>query len=489
MEFTLVIVGRPNVGKSTLFNRLAGQRLALVDDTPGVTRDRREAQARLGDLPFRIVDTAGLEEGGPSSLFGRMRAQTDEAIKIADAAIMMIDARAGVTPLDEYFADWLRRKSIPAILVANKCEGSAGEAGLIESFSLGLGEPLPISAEHGEGLAELYEALRPLIDNWQAAKASGSTVQDGDDDSKPDTDVSTGETVTPGLKQGNLDFSFEDSFMPGEKPMRLAIVGRPNVGKSTLINRLVGEDRLITGPEAGLTRDSIAVDWDWKGHAIRLFDTAGLRKKARVQERLEQLSVGDTLRAIRFAEVVVLLLDARDGLERQDMRIASQVIDEGRGLVAVLNKWDLIEDRLGVERHVRETLNRALPHARGLELVPMSALEGGGISKLMPAVWKTYELWNSRVRTAPLNEWLRFTMEQHPPPISGGRRLKIRYMAQVKTRPPTFALFVNRPKDLPGSYLRYLENELRRTFKLPATPLRFLLRQGENPYQGRRKRR
>jgi GTP-binding protein len=485
MEFTLVIVGRPNVGKSTLFNRLAGKRLALVDNTPGVTRDRREAKARLGDLSFRIVDTAGLAEGDPSSLFGRMRAQTEEAIKTADAAIMMIDARAGLMSLDEYFANWLRQKSIPTILVANKCEGSAGQAGVIESYSLGLGEPIPVSAEHGEGLAELYELLRPLVD----AQASESSLPGDDDGSQSDSKRLAGDPITPGLKQGDLDFSFADSFVPGHKPMRLAIVGRPNVGKSTLINRLLGEERLITGPEAGLTRDSIAVDWDWDGHAICLFDTAGLRKKAKVQERLEQLSVSDSLRAIRFAEVVVLLLDARDGLERQDMRIASQVLDEGRGLVVALNKWDLIEDRLSVERKVREALDRTLPHARGLELVLISALEGGGVHKMMPAVWKTYELWNRRIQTAPLNEWLRLTMEQHPPPLSGGRRLKIRYMVQVKTRPPTFALFVNRPKNLPGSYLRYLENELRRAFRLPATPLRFLLRQGENPYAGRRKRR
>ena len=489
MEFTLVIVGRPNVGKSTLFNRLAGQRLALVDDTPGVTRDRREAKAGLGDLTFRIVDTAGLEEGDPASLFGRMRAQTDEAIKTADAAIMMVDARTGLTPLDEYFADWLRRKSIPAILVANKCEGSAGQAGLIECYALGLGDPLPVSAEHGEGMAEIYNALQPLIDNWQAAKTAELATHGEGDDSLARSAPSFQDAVVPGLKQGDLEFSFEDSFVWGDKPLRLAIVGRPNVGKSTLINRLVGEEGLITGPEAGLTRDSIAVDWDWDGHAMRLFDTAGLRKKAKVRDKLEQLSVSDTLRAIRFAEVVVLLLDARDGLERQDMRIASRVLEEGRGLVVALNKWDLIGDRLSVERQVREILARTLPHARGLELVPISALEGGGLGKLMPALWKTYGLWNSRVQTAPLNEWLGLTMERHPPPLSGGRWLKIRYMVQIKTRPPTFALFVNRPKDLPGSYLRYLENELRRAFKLPATPVRFLLRQGENPYKGRRKRR
>jgi GTP-binding protein len=482
MPLTIAILGRPNVGKSTLFNRLAGRRLALVDDTPGVTRDRREAAGSLGDLSFRIIDTAGLEEGDEASLFGRMRLQTDMALDDADVVFMLIDARAGITPLDRHFSDWLRRQDKPVILVVNKCEGRAGGDGLYESYSLGLGDPVPISAEHGEGLADLYTELLAATEKLGlVADGTGEETAGAEDLAAPDSDLE--------IIEGNLEYQFEDDPDADEKPLQLAIVGRPNVGKSTLINQLIGENRLVTGPEAGLTRDSISVDWSWKGRAVRLFDTAGLRRKAKVVDRLERMSVEDTLRAIRFANVVILVIDAVQGIEKQDLRIANMVADEGRALILVPNKWDIIEDRLGCMRKMRDDLTRSLPNLKEIEVVPLSALTGQGTKKLLPAVGRAYELWNSRVGTAALNRWLANVTEQHPPPMANGKRVRIRFMAQIKTRPPTFTLFCNRPANLAASYLRYMENEMRRVFRLPGTPLRFLLRAGKNPYEGKRKTR
>lgn len=478
MSFTIAIIGRPNVGKSTLFNRLVGKRLALVDDTPGVTRDRREGEGSLGDLNFKIIDTAGLEEAEKGSLSARMREQTDAGLASADMAIMMLDARAGVTPLDKHFADWIRKRGgCPVILVANKAEGTAGNQGAYEAYGLGLGEPIAISSEHGEGLAELYGAV------LEAAEKLGI-------DTLPDKTKRAEKITGPGadLTEGDLGYEFEDKDTEIEKPMRIAIVGRPNAGKSTLVNQLIGEDRMVTGPEAGITRDSISVEWEYEGRSIKFFDTAGLRKKSRVQGKLEKLSVADALRAVKFAEVVVLLVDAELGLEKQDLKIASLVVQEGRGLVIALNKWDLINNSLESLKALKDTLTRSLPQLKGVKTVNFSAKTGQRTSTLMPAILETHALWNSRIPTSHFNQWLSGVIDQHPPPMVKGRRLKIRFGAQVKTRPPTFVLFVNRPADLPDSYVRYLENELRRGFKLPATPIRFLTRKGANPYESRRRK-
>jgi GTP-binding protein len=451
MTFTVAIVGRPNVGKSTLFNRLVGQRLALVDPEPGVTRDRREGEARLLDLAFRVIDTAGLEEAFDESLEARMRAQTEQAVAGADLALFVIDARAGVTPLDRHFAAWLRRAPTPVLVVANKCEGRAAEAGLAEAHGLGLGAPLALSAEHALGLGDLHEAIGERLAAWQAEVAAVADGADGGD----------------GAADGRL---------------QLAVVGRPNVGKSTLVNRLIGEERLLTGAEAGITRDAIAVDWRYKDRAIRLIDTAGLRRRPRVVAKVEKLSVADALRAVRFAQVVVLLVDAEAPLEKQDLTIARRVVDEGRALVIAVNKWDLCRDRAGATKVLRERLERSLPQTRGLSVVPISALQGRGLERLLDAVLAAYDVWNRRVPTAALNRWLEAVTARHPPPAPGGRRIKLRYMTQPKTRPPTFALFCSRLEELPGAYLRYLENALREAFDLPGTPLRINLRKGRNPY-------
>ncbi len=482
MKFTIALIGRPNVGKSTLFNRLAGKRLALVDDTPGVTRDRREGVGTLGDLTFRMYDTAGLEEAKPGSLFARMREQTDAAVEQSDIIIMMIDARAGVTPLDEYFAQWLRKQKKRTILVANKCEGTKADHGLYEAFKLGLGTPVGISSEHGDGLADLYGEILKIVqkEGW-----------DNEPEPEPDEVIYEDEgpdESTSKLIEGDLSYDFEDHNPIQEKPLQMVIIGRPNAGKSTLINYMIGEERLITGPEAGITRDSISVDWVYEGQEVKMFDTAGLRKKGKVVEKLEKLSVADALRAAQFAEIVVLLVDAELGIEKQDLKIANLMVQEGRGLVIALNKWDLVKDRLGAVRAAKDTLTRSLPQLKGVKVMQFSALTGHGVDKLMPAVIEVHKLWNARIPTSPLNRWLADTIDKHPPPLAGGRRLKIRFMAQIKTRPPTFVLFCNLPSEMPDSYVRYLENDLRHAFKLPATPLRFLLRKGENPYESRRKK-
>ena len=460
MTLTVVIVGRPNVGKSTLFNRLVGRRLALVDDQPGITRDRREGVARLFDLGFRVIDTAGLEDARDESLEARMFRQTERALDEADLALLLIDARAGVTALDRHFANWLRRRGLPVVLVANKCEGGKGEAGLLDAYALGLGDPVAVSAEHGLGLGDLHEAIGERLPDLVPPPDWGEAAAEG----------AEGETAKE--KKGG--------------PLHLAIVGRPNVGKSTLINRLLGEERLLTGPESGITRDAIAVPWRYQDRDLRLVDTAGLRRKARISERVERMSVGDSLRAIRFAQVVVLLVEADAPLEKQDLTIASQVVEEGRALVIAINKWDACADRDACMKKVRDRLLRSLPQTRGIPVVPLSALRGSGLDRLMRAVMEAYEVWNRRVATAELNRWLEAVTAGHPPPAPSGRRVRLKYMTQARTRPPTFAISCSRPDALPGSYLRYLENALRDDFDLPGTPIRMHLKKPKNPYAKKR---
>ena len=453
MTFTVAIVGRPNVGKSTLFNRLAGRRLALVDDQPGLTRDRREADAELGACTVRLIDTAGLERGD-EGLTPRMRSQTEAAIAQADLVLFLVDARTGIVPADEMFADLVRGADRKVILAANKCEGRAAEPGLYEAYSLGLGEPLPISAEHGLGIGDLADAIE------QACKQAVAVAE------APD-----GEGLAA-----------EEGEAEGPHKLRIAVVGRPNVGKSTLVNALLGEERMITGPEAGITRDAVAVDLAFEGRPLLLFDTAGLRRKMRVEGRAEELSVGDALKAIRFAEVVVLLLDAERPFEKQDLQIAALVEQEGRALVIAVNKWDLVRDRARRLRELQETCQRLLPQLRGVALVPVSACKGQGLDALMRAVLEADALWNRRLPTHALNDWLRTAVEAHAPPAVSGRRIKLRYITQANARPPTFVLFCSRPKALPDSYLRYLVNGLRETFDMPGVPIRLHLRQGDNPY-------
>lgn len=449
----IAIVGRPNVGKSTLFNRLVGKKIAIVDDTPGVTRDRREGDARLGGVIFIAIDTPGLEEAPEAALEGRMRLQTEKAIEEAAASVFMIDARAGVTPLDQRFAQMLRESGKPVIVVANKAESSAGDSGVLDAWSLGLGEPIAMSAEHGQGFGELREALGEVI----------AAAPDGD-------------------AAGNESESWDDPL----KPLRVAIVGRPNAGKSTLINRMIGEDRMLTGPEAGITRDSISIEWRWRGPdrewPIKLFDTAGMRKKAKVQSKLEKLSVADSLRAIQFAEVVVLLLASEAPLEKQDLQIADLVLREGRALVIAVNKWDLIEDKNLASKSVRELAETHLAQAPRVPIVFFSAETGKGVDKLMPAVTKTYVDWNARVKTPDLNNWLRAAVDKHPPPAVSGQRIKLRYIAQTKTRPPTFVAKCTRAEDVSNAYRRYLVNGIREAFDLWGVPIRLILDKPDNPF-------
>ena len=439
---TVAIVGRPNVGKSTLFNRLVGKRLALVDDLPGVTRDRREGEAKLVGLDFRVIDTAGFEDEDPRTLPGRMRKQTEAAVSEADAALFLIDAREGLTPLDEEIARWLRTQTTPIVVVANKVEGRAAEAGVLDAYRLGLGDPIAVSAEHGEGVADLFEALRPHVEHDH----------------------------------------FEPPDEAAHAPLSLAVVGRPNAGKSTLVNQMLGQERMITGPEAGITRDSISLNWEWNGHPVRLVDTAGLRKRAKVDDKLERLSAADTKRAIDFAEVVVLLLDATRGLEAQDLRIADQVIEEGRALIIVLNKWDVAENASALFNGVKAALSEGLSQLRDVPLLTASAQTGKGVDTILKVAFELREAWGRRIPTGELNRWFEDAISANPPPAPRGQRIKLRYITQVKTRPPTFVVFGNRTDALPDSYRRYLLNSIRRDFKLAAVPLRLNFRGGRNPF-------
>ncbi|MCG6113803.1 MAG: ribosome biogenesis GTPase Der [Mesorhizobium sp.] len=477
MSFTLAIVGRPNVGKSTLFNRLAGRKLALVDDTPGVTRDRRVHAGRLQDLRFDVIDTAGLEEADADSLEGRMRAQSEAAIDEADIIVFMIDARAGLMPDDKSFADVVRRKGKPVVLVANKSESRAADAGTWESYELGLGEPISLSAEHGQGMPELRDAIVAALGDRALERAEEERerriplipVMPGDDIDDPDAE----------------DIPEYDAT----KPLRIAVVGRPNAGKSTLINSMIGQERLLTGPEAGITRDSISVDWEWRGRRIKLFDTAGLRRKSRVQEKLEKLSVADGLRAIRFAEVVIIVLDSTIPFEKQDLQIADLIIREGRAPIIAFNKWDLVEDSQAVLADLRARAEMLLPQVRGLRTVTVSGETGKGLDRMMEAVEATHRVWNTRISTGRLNRWLEGVLAHHPPPAVSGRRLKIRYMTQVKTRPPGFVLNCSIPDAIPQSYLRYLTNGIREAFDMQGVPIRMMPRASDNPYADKARKR
>jgi len=454
MSFVVALIGRPNVGKSTLFNRLVGRRVALVDETPGVTRDRREGQARLGDLVFTAVDTAGLEEAAPDSLSGRMRAQTEAAIAAADVVFFLIDARIGLTPADRGFADLVRKSGKPAVIVANKSEGTAGEAGRLEAYALGFGDPVAISAEHNEGMADLYDALRAVAPELTEVVEEPQALEEA-----------------------------------AAHPIRVAIVGRPNAGKSTLINRLIGEERLLTAPQAGTTRDAIAVSHVWRGRKFQVYDTAGLRRRSRIEEKLEKLSVADALNAVRFAEVVVVLLDVDNAFEEQDQRIADLIEREGRALVLAVNKWDLKDKRPGAIASLREQADEKLTQVKGVPLVTVSGLTGEGLDRLMQAILEAYEVWNKRVPTAALNRWFETVIEQNPPPAVAGRGLRLNYITQAKSRPPTFIIFCTRADAVPDAYKRYLVNSLREAFDLPGTPIRITLREKANPYEGRAKKR
>ena len=440
---TVAIVGRPNVGKSTLFNRLVGKRLALVDDRPGVTRDRREGDANLLGLEFRVIDTAGFEDHDPHTLPGRMRQQTEAAVREADAVLFLFDAREGLTPLDEEIGRWLRAETTPVVVVGNKCEGRASEAGLMEAYSLGFGDPIAVSAEHGEGIADLFQALLPHVER-----------EDGADDE-------------------------EDAE---GAPLKLAIVGRPNAGKSTLVNRMLGEERMITGPEAGITRDSISLDWEWEGRPVRLVDTAGLRKRAKVDDKLEKLSAADARRAIDYAEVVVLLLDATRGLEVQDLKIASQVIEEGRALLIALNKWDVAENASSLFNGVKAALNEGLAQLRDVPVLTVSAKTGKGTDTILKVAFDLRDTWSRRMPTGELNRWFEAAIDANPPPAPKGQRIKLRYITQVNTRPPTFVVFGNRTDELPESYRRYLLNAMRRDLELGPVPIRLDFRGRSNPF-------
>lgn len=450
MSFTVCIIGRPNVGKSTLFNRLTGKKHALVDDTPGVTRDRREGVAYLADMQFKIIDTAGLEEAEESALENRMMKQTQAALEESELCLMVVDGRMGLTPDDKFFANWIRKKHQSVILVVNKCEGSQGDFGLNESYKLGFKNIVPISAEHNEGMADLYDAIAPFKANYD-------------------------------YEVGELEVSREAEN--GDKFIQVAVVGRPNTGKSTYLNKLYGEERLLTGPEAGITRDSIAIDWQFEGKNIRLIDTAGIRKKSNVQQKLEKLSVADSLRALRYAHVAVLMIDSTIPFEKQDLSIAETIINEGRALVIALNKWDLVKDKASTLKELKLKSDELLPQVKGVKLITLSAISGENVEKVIKSALEAYNIWNKRIATSKLNNWLREAESKHLPPLAKNkRRIRLKYITQGNTRPPTFTIFVNKPEDLPESYRRYIENALRDDFNMPGVPMRLMFRKSDNPY-------
>ena len=469
MSFTLAIVGRPNVGKSTLFNRLVGKKIALVDDQPGVTRDLREGNGKLGDIKFTVIDTAGLEDARDESLQGRMRALTEHAVEISDICLFMIDARTGVTYMDQTLATILRKNAKNVLLVANKSEGSAGDSGTIEAWGLGLGEPISISAEHGEGMGDLLHALMPFADQFEGELEASTEAAEVD-------------ILIHDLGQ------FDENYFK-KKPLQIAVIGRPNAGKSTLINKILGEDRLLTGPEVGITRDAISLSFVWNGTSVKFFDTAGMRKKAKVQDKIEKLSVSDGLRAVKFAEIVIVLLDAEIPFEQQDLRIADLAEREGRAVIIAVNKWDLERSKQKKLNDLIEAFERLLPQLKGAPLVTISAKTGKGISQLHEAIMRAYKIWNSRISTAQLNQWLSAMLISHPPPAPNGRRIKMRYITQPKTRPPGFVVMCSNPEKVPKSYSRYLVNGLRDDFNMPGTPIRMTLRSqaDKNPYKNKKK--
>lgn len=466
MTLTVAIVGRPNVGKSTLFNRLAGRKIAIVDDQPGVTRDRKEAKGRLGDIDLKLIDTAGFEDVTDASLEARMRRQTEIAIAEADVCVFLIDAREGVTALDQRFAQLLRKSNKPVVLAANKCEGRQGDQGLVEAWRLGLGEPAPISAEHGEGMSDLFAGLMAAQARIQAKADAEGIIDPQAVAAEPDEPFNPDEEAPP----------------EPDKPVRIAFVGRPNAGKSTLINGILGDDRFVTGPEAGITRDAVTVSWRWKDREMRLVDTAGLRKRTRVQEKLEKLSTQETIHAIRFSDVVVLVMDPKEAFEKQDVQIANLVLREGRGLVFAITKWDAIDAPQEARKEMEHQQHQRLPQADGSPMVNVSGITRKNLDRLMDACLKVHKDWSARVKTRDLNDWLGYVVQKHPPPAPGGKRIKPRYMAQIKTRPPTFVLMASRGEDMPETYKRYLLNELREAFDLPGVPIRLIVKQGKNPY-------
>ncbi|MCI4664335.1 MAG: ribosome biogenesis GTPase Der [Neomegalonema sp.] len=482
----MAIVGRPNVGKSTLFNRLVGRRLALVDDQPGVTRDLREGDGRLADLRFTVIDTAGLENARDDSLPARMRRLTERAVDMADICLFVVDSRSGLAPDDFVFADILRKRSAHVLVAANKAEGRAGEAGALDAYRLGLGDPVLISAEHGEGMEDLYSALRPIADAFdaeyrEAARRAALEAAEA-------AEAANSEAGAEAVQADPEAVDGVDADQDANRALRIAIVGRPNAGKSTLVNQILGEDRLLTGPEAGITRDSIGLEVDWAGRRFKIYDTAGMRKRAKVQDKVEKLSVDDALRAIRFAEVVVVLSDIDGPFETQDLKLVDLAHREGRALVLGVNKWDLEEDKQRKLGELKEKVDRLLPQARGAPLVMMSGLTGRNVDRLREGVLKAYEAWNVRVSTSKLNRWLAIQAERHPPPAPGGRRIRLRYMTQAKTRPPTFVLFTSRPDDIPESYLRFLVNGLRDAFNMDGASVRLLVRGTENPFANKAKK-
>lgn len=467
--FTLAIIGRPNVGKSTLFNRLAGKKLAIVDDTPGVTRDWREAEGQIFDRTMRIIDTAGLEEHFDDSIQGRMRKQTEAALAEADAILFVVDGRAGITPMDEHFAGWLRKQKKPVILGVNKCENEkASQNAVAEAYGLGFGDPVPLSAEHSLGMEELYHALEPFFSEDE---------EQGKEEKQDDEDVGNIDAI-----EGDENFEFQQDEDDPEKPIKIAIVGRPNVGKSTLLNAIVEDERVMTGPEAGITRDAITVDWEYEGRTFKLVDTAGMRRKAKVQDSIEKMSVEDTLRAIRLAQVVILVIDGNAVFEKQDLQIADHIIEEGRALVIAVNKWDAVEDRKDAREELEHKLEKSLAQVKDVPYATISALNGKHIDKLLYKSLQIYEVWNKRVATGNLNRWRAMMESRNPAPLVSGKQNRLKYIAQIKTRPPTFALWVSRPDKLPAAYKRYIINGLRKDYDIPGVPVRLLVRRSKNPY-------